>query len=98
MNVQNTPEGAGWFGAAWWSSEGAVWGSSITARVSTRQYLYGAFPLEGAGRFGAAWWSSQGAFRRSSDTARVFTADSTLMEGVRIHTCIVTPLVGRGHS
>ena len=78
MNVQNTPEGAGWFGAAWWSSEGAVWGSSITARVSTRQYLYGAFPLEGAGRFGAAWGTSEGVVRHM---AHVPTPDSTLMVG-----------------
>ena len=29
------PEGVGRFGAAWWSSEGAVRRSSVTARVST---------------------------------------------------------------
>ena len=28
-------EGAGWFGVAWWSSEGVVRRSSVTARVST---------------------------------------------------------------
>ena len=33
------PEGAGRFAAAWWSSEGAVRHSSITARVSTAEEL-----------------------------------------------------------
>ena len=76
------PEGVGHFGVAWWSSEGAVRRSSVTARVSTadstlmalfkRRVPFGSVRLSPVGR---------GQYSPAQFRGRVSTTDSTLMVG-----------------